>query len=670
MRFGQNKKNEDSIDSWWNSKWWTQEQPSLFPGKCALVVGAGISMDAPTSLPDGVSLTSAILNHLLDETAASEIQAVFIECQSVIGKTIPRLEHVLDKTCNPLPDEDFGRAGDPKNLLNLFADRVPNSHHESIAQYVRSNKTWCITTNFDNCIEKAAAFQIPVHIFDAKKNEIEVLHSAHGTDWGLIKLHGTIERGPENLATTLSQLQHGLPAPMKNLLNDVMKEVHMVAVAGYSGTDHFDVNHWIRARSNQKERPKLIWISHSNDDKITQISDDKKEPNISWNRAFYGSITLEGKTSSILKKMLGFAKIEVTPSSSKRTNLDSQLNDLYIPTQAEKYLNGARLAAAIGMGQLAEEQLRLFRSKLRRKDVALNIEPGIYFARGMKKEALHQYAYLEELNIQSESLSRMKLLRHGGKRLSTVITLLRTKTTIQNGVDNTSAALVEALASALDIIEDLQRFSLFRSRFLRAFSTKIMDFLWHKSELKDMNLPIAVQGKLQTQVIRMEALLVDDDNGRQLAELRNKIHEQYSYGGPLAYNYYLIEKSTAKEEDRLSDLVEINIELASILLSAMRRRWPDGIQSVWKEKQGARRYRSDADFMSGTYTTTVIFGLLFEATRIATALQEQGLQVLIANCWIKADTILKGVSYWKPQRLYEPSFPIDDENVDPLQTQM
>ncbi|WP_264625132.1 hypothetical protein [Candidatus Symbiopectobacterium sp. NZEC135] len=89
------------MDDWWFGwKGFTPERPC--PGKVVLMVGAGISIESPTLLPDGEALTEALLDHLLDSSAASEIKKVFSQCKQWMGRSLPRLEHVLDKAFEPL----------------------------------------------------------------------------------------------------------------------------------------------------------------------------------------------------------------------------------------------------------------------------------------------------------------------------------------------------------------------------------------------------------------------------------------------------------------------------------------------------------------------------------------------------------------------------------------
>lgn len=117
--------------------------------------------------------------------------------------------------------------------------------------------------------------------------------------------------------------------------------------------------------------------------------------------------------------------------------------------------------------------------------------------------------------------------------------------------------------------------------------------------------------------------------------------------GPAIPGFYLIERSTAREEDRIADLVLANINYVNTLLSALRRRWPKGSESVFKERQ-----RRDGYVDSGDYAVTYIVQLLNDSSQMVSALNAPHLHILIARAWIRADSILGGIEYWKQQRLY------------------
>ena len=647
--------------------WWASESLENCPGSSALLVGAGISIQAPTCLPNGIALTEALLDHLLSDDAAAEIKAVFAQCAPLIGRALPRLEHVLGQACNPLPHEAFSRPNNPRNVLGLFRDKLPNVNHHLIARHLLEKRGWCITTNFDDCIERASSFSIPVHVLDSEHNRIAVRHGGGDDDWGLVKLHGTIEDGVDGLWATLADLQFGLPEPMRRLLERIMGSVDMLVVAGYSGTDHFDVNQWIRegmGNTRRRHAPKLVWISHSANTPATWHYDDKSEPFLSWSSAFDGTRCLLGATTGLLSELTGIPAPAMPDMTGDERPLPDRLAELYRPSREEIHLSSARLAASIGLGQRAEEELRKMRHCLGDAQACASIEPGIYFARGMAREALTMHKLLDTAAGGERITARMRILRRSRTRFATIRRLFLLLKASRSGLDRDETA-VDALECVLDVAQDIQRFAVFRTRPLRRLTAVLVGGLSHPGHRPREDMRIDLRARLQTQALRRQALFMDDDECQPLlTTLWRLVHEQYSPpdfytdSGPLIPGYFLIEQSTAREEDRLADLVEVNLELASVLLIALRRRWPGGIDDVDRESRRKKRSWSRAEFDTGQYAVTVLCDLLFDATRIATALNEHALQVRIATCWLHAEEILGGVAYWKRQRLYLPSFPL------------
>jgi hypothetical protein len=268
-------------------------------------------------------------------------------------------------------------------------------------------------------------------------------------------------------------------------------------------------------------------------------------------------------------------------------------------------------------------------------------------------------------------VARTHLLRQQGRPVAAISRLICG--TRKNRESSTRAEdAIDALACGLDIVYRLQSASLFRTRAARRAIEMPLDFMYARASRFRDSLPIDLLGKLQTQRLRHMALFADDNEKRPLlGKLWRLVHEQYSApdwyveSGPLVPGYFLIEQSTAREQDRLADLVRIKLELADVLLSALRRRWPGGISDVGKEFKRKGEYQARAEFELGKICTQVLFQLLFDSSRIATALREHGLQVSIAAYWQKTDRLLGGVSYWKQQRLYLPSRPRHLDTAEP-----
>ena len=89
------------------------------------------------------------------------------------------------------------------------------------------------------------------------------------------------------------------------------------------------------------------------------------------------------------------------------------------------------------------------------------------------------------------------------------------------------------------------------------------------------------------QFIRL-ATLFHDEEVFSFGEVWNLLYQEssppnfYTPHGPVIRGFYLIERSTAREEDRIADLVLANINYVNILLSALRRRCLKGAKACWK----------------------------------------------------------------------------------------
>lgn len=641
------------MDDWWFGwKGFTPEWPC--PGKVVLMVGAGISIESPTQLPGGYDLTEALLDHLLDNKAASEIKTVFSQCNQWMGRSLPRLEHVLDKAFEPSTIEGAERSGSARELLRIFSHRPPNANHHLIADYLIKHRSWCITTNFDDCIEQAGCHQIPVHVIDPDTKAFDILHREYGEDWGIIKIHGTIEHGCSGLGATLADLEHGLPEVIKTLLEQVTVQADLMVVAGYSGTDHFDVNHWIRERWNGDRSTRLVWIGHSSEVKqeFWRPDDQKnREPMVYWQGAFGGMKIQYGPTAELLTSLLGVSSRTLADTGEGNDWWRIALTEYYIPTEKEKYLTGTRLASSMGLGQLAEEQLRYLKRRLENDNLLVPFEAEIYYSRGFIAGALLIQNYLKSPHEKVRNVNRTGLIRAKNKPATALLFYLARW--LRGPLKVSFDEQIDAFGCMLDIAERRQKWRLWQSKPLRCLSEKIcILFRRYFMRLENTKLPLYLHGRLQMQSIRLGTLFYDEEVF-PFGEVWNLLYREsnppsfYTPFGPAIPGFYLTERSTAREEDRIADLALANINYVNILLSALRRRWPKGSKSVFKERQ-----QKDGYFDSGEYVVTYIVRLLNESSQIISALNAPHLQIHVARAWIRADSILGGIEYWKQQRLY------------------
>ncbi len=228
------------------------------------LVGAGVSMDAPTNMPSAVKIVRSLLN----------LCAPPEEVENLLLLDKLRYELVVEKIQDEF-DEDL------KFLDYLEKVTSPNAIHMFLGNaIVRGN--YVVTTNFDYLIEQAL-----IKILDKQWHQ-EILpvitkndFSSHQNPKNLMvagkypvyKIHGakrniiTKDDTKESLITTISSLgrereegetfaiePYKKPA-VYNLISD-----RTLVVMGYSGSDDFDLGPTL------KELPflnRLIWIEHS-----------------------------------------------------------------------------------------------------------------------------------------------------------------------------------------------------------------------------------------------------------------------------------------------------------------------------------------------------------------------------------------------------------------------
>lgn len=160
-------------------------------------LGAGISIPPPTSLPSAQALVKAWLRYLLPCSEAERIETLYQRYAHLIGKSIPRLEKLVE-------DARWAFGKPVLELLSFCSDASPNGMHWQIVDYLRANKGWAITTNFDDALEQAANGLLPV---------LAPSRSTADHEWGLIKLHGDIKEPLSQLGHSIANLTQGIAPP-------------------------------------------------------------------------------------------------------------------------------------------------------------------------------------------------------------------------------------------------------------------------------------------------------------------------------------------------------------------------------------------------------------------------------------------------------------------------
>lgn len=252
----------------------------LFPKNegYTFLVGAGISMDPPSSLPSATELSRVIIDELVpdDRTPVRKFLSIASQISNLrYEMIIEDLQRFVDKDLSIL---DF---------LNLITE--PNLNHLFLAD-VLIHGHFVITTNFDYLVELALkrvlsekdhfkihpvitkddyeSFQDPQKMF----NEGEYpLYKIHGSKMNIINGQNTLF----SLITTMSALGRNrepgtsfIIEPYKNPAFENLMKGRSLIIMGYSGSDDFDISPML---TDLTDLNRLIWIEHCNED-IIEIS--------------------------------------------------------------------------------------------------------------------------------------------------------------------------------------------------------------------------------------------------------------------------------------------------------------------------------------------------------------------------------------------------------------
>ncbi|MFX0061705.1 MAG: tetratricopeptide repeat protein [Candidatus Hermodarchaeota archaeon] len=232
--------------------------------KYTFLVGAGISMERPTSLPSAFT----IVETLIRMCAPAE------EVDKVLKLNNLRYELVV---------ETIQKHFDPElKIMGYFEHfNVPNILHYFLAQTIKQEH-YVVTTNFDYLIEHALlsiledkSIIIPVITrkeFLAFSDPQKLLNDGK---YPLYKLHGskrniiTGKQTTNSLITTLYALGREREEgetfaiePYKKPAVNKLLEDRTLVVMGYSGSDDFDIGPTLKELHNTS---KVIWISHASE---------------------------------------------------------------------------------------------------------------------------------------------------------------------------------------------------------------------------------------------------------------------------------------------------------------------------------------------------------------------------------------------------------------------
>jgi tetratricopeptide (TPR) repeat protein len=243
----------------------------LFPKDAlvAFLVGAGISMDAPSNAPSA----RAVVKTLLECTALED------ELDSLMTYDNLRYEYVIE-----LIQKHFDKDLVIMDYFDLLTE--PNLLHIFLA-HALLKKHLVLTTNFDYLIEYAfkkinsgdLTNLVPIITQQDYLDHPNPMELSEKGFYPLIKVHGSKknlvidEDTTESLVTTISAFgrdrQEGeifaIESYKKIAVNNAMQN-HTLIVMGYSGGDDFDISPLLRGHSGLK---RLIWIDHVLDETLS-----------------------------------------------------------------------------------------------------------------------------------------------------------------------------------------------------------------------------------------------------------------------------------------------------------------------------------------------------------------------------------------------------------------
>lgn len=199
--------------------------------------GAGISLNAPTSLPT----VYQFINGLIDECAETT-HATYLKGK--IWDSVWRSENPVRYRFELLID--FIRRNYDRDLAigSIFSSDTYNDNHLFLANMMHRGAS-VVTTNFDCCIENAVENHLAVskYIFTGQPDDLPAFPSLQNV---LVKIHGSIEREKNSslviTLTSLARTNNGFrqQPQWRNYLLNLLRNKTMV-VLGYSGSDDFDI---------------------------------------------------------------------------------------------------------------------------------------------------------------------------------------------------------------------------------------------------------------------------------------------------------------------------------------------------------------------------------------------------------------------------------------------
>jgi hypothetical protein len=666
---------------WYRSeadRWWWSDQTGPMPGVVVPFFGAGISIDPPTCLPSGLELTNTLVKYLMDDTSAENVLTMFKDHSAVTGRPAPRLEHLLSIAI---------RANDQAaQLLEIFRSVVPNRMHYVLAEQITRQRGWAVTTNFDECVERASGWSIPVHVFDPDTDGLRVRYGPEDADWGLIKVHGTIGDGAGKLGATIEQLAPGLTAPTQQLLDRVFSKADFVVVAGYSGSDHFDINRYLQLKLNQRFKARLLWLQHSSDRNMKAMFPSSRtfppSPGArgldSFETAFTGVKSFSGTTSELLGEILGCSSCDSLEGATPKLWRDS-LAELYKPSKVDKLRNAALLGAAIGSMALIDVSIPLLRYELESEDVGLLELATSLELRGHWKIARAVLRRHHTVSGESTCIRIATNIRRSGKPLRALVALLlfhNADVGLKRAAEISMSEMgpakwrrrLEMRNCLLDMWRIVRRARIGRTRLVSFTFSRLIDVV---VQAMDRSKPTVMSAEAESdwQLGQLRAIAYGEyaHDDREAGEFWQIIEAEMvrpnfiTQEGPLFHGFYINSATTNTELDQIATLFEVRLAYADILVAGVRNNYLDRWRILSKRMLSVCSSNDEwawslrSELYDRLYVIVGNIKLQFKRAREAAAmLDNDEIYSRLSRSWLTADRAVAGFSTWEPQRVYLP----------------
>ena len=247
-----------------------------------------------------------------------------------------------------------------------------------------------------------------------------ILYGENDADWGLIKLHGTIGLGSKALSATIERLTPGLDLLVQQLLDRVFSSANFVVVAGYSGSDHFDINRYCESKlGGRRFLAHILWLQYgigptTQADFPSSItfepSPQSRGPD-AFLRGFFGARSLQ---SDDIPDLLGnFLGCEVSEVVADPTPIpwSEKLTEMYTPSKVDKHRMGAIFGSNVGLSKVIDRSIMQLRRELENNHECLLEETKSLELQGYWKTArivLRRYTKLSGKNTTSLVASNLR----------------------------------------------------------------------------------------------------------------------------------------------------------------------------------------------------------------------------------------------------------------------